>query len=99
MKPLEIIYWLRFTLGIIAALVCVGFGLLTGTIRDDLFTFSAFTDGLLLAVSVYFISYYIIKWRFLPKVEKPQKILTTGIGAYILSWLVFWILLYTILAV
>jgi hypothetical protein len=99
MKPLEIIYWLRFILGVVAALTCIGYGLATGTIHNDLFTFDTFTNGLLLAMSIYLISYYIIKWRFLPKVEKPQKLLTTGIGMYVLSWLVFWILIYTVMAV
>jgi hypothetical protein len=31
-------------------------------------------------------------------VQKPQKLLTAGIGIYFLSWIVFWTLLYTILA-
>jgi len=31
-------------------------------------------------------------------VDKPQKLFTMGIGIYFISWLVFWILLYTIIA-
>jgi hypothetical protein len=98
MKPLEKIYWLRFILGIVAALICTGYGLATGTISKETFTLDVFINGISFASITYIISYYIIKPLFIPKVEKPQKIITTGIGIYILSWLVLWILLYTIIA-
>ncbi|MGB9960424.1 MAG: hypothetical protein ACPLKQ_07935 [Candidatus Bathyarchaeales archaeon] len=97
MKPLEALYWLRFVLGIVAALVCIGYGLATNTVSKDIITFNIFMNGLAFAIIVYMISYYLIKPRLLLKVEKPQKILTTGIGIYFLSWLVFWVLLYTII--
>ncbi|MGB9854351.1 MAG: hypothetical protein ACPLRY_06065 [Candidatus Bathyarchaeales archaeon] len=98
MKPLEALYWSRFVLGIVAALVCIGYGLATNTVRTDIFNINIFMNGLAFAIIVYMISYYLIKPRLLLKVEKSQKILTTGIGIYFLSWLVFWILLYTIIA-
>jgi hypothetical protein len=98
MKPLEALYWLRFVLGIVAAIICIGYGVATNTVRTDLFNFNIFINGLAFAIIVYIISYYMIKPRLLLKVEKPQKILMTGIGIYFLSWLVFWILLYTIIA-
>jgi len=41
------------------------------------------------------LSYYALKPRFKDKVAKPSKILTTGIGVYFLSWIVFYVLLYT----
>lgn len=47
---------------------------------------------------VYVGSYYVIKLKFSTKVAKPQKILTAGIGIYLLTWIVFWALLYTIAA-
>jgi hypothetical protein len=97
MKPLEALYWLRFVLGIVAAIVCIGYGLATNTI-SMVSDFNIFMRGLAFAIIVYIISYYLIKPRLLLKVEKPQKILMTGIGIYFLSWLVFWILLYTIIA-
>ena len=98
MKPLEALYWSRFVLGIVAALICIGYGLATNTVSKDISNFNIFMNALALAIIVYIISYYLIKPRLLLKVEKPQKILTTGIGIYFLSWLVFWILLYTIIA-
>jgi hypothetical protein len=96
MKPLEKVYWLRFALGAVAALVCIGFGVATNTISAGA-PFSTFIDGVSLALIVYLISYYAIKSVFLTKVQKPQKLFTTGIGIYLLSWIVFWTLLYTMI--
>ncbi|MCS7124324.1 MAG: hypothetical protein NZ932_02760 [Candidatus Bathyarchaeota archaeon] len=96
MKPLETLYWLRFVLGIVAAFFCIGYGLATNTISAEP-NINVFTNGMALAIIVYVLSYYMIKPKFIWKVDKPQKIATTGIGIYILSWLVFWALLYTIL--
>ncbi|MBS7636432.1 hypothetical protein KEJ37_03685 [Candidatus Bathyarchaeota archaeon] len=97
MKPLEMLYWLRFILGIVAALVCVGYewtvGLITTNPERGI---TVLLNGIAFALIVYMLSYYVIKPKFILKVEKPQKILTTGIGIYILSWLVFWVLLYTV---
>ncbi|MGC9345261.1 MAG: hypothetical protein ACP5ER_00505 [Candidatus Bathyarchaeales archaeon] len=98
MKPLETIYWLRLALGITAALICIAYGIATGTISNTEFKFSTFMNGLSMALVIYIISYYIIKPKFIYKVEKQQKLLTTGIGIYFLSWIVFWVLLYTIIA-
>lgn len=93
MKPLEKLYWLRFALGMVAALICVGYGLVTNTISQP----DILWNGIAFAFIVYVLSYYIVKPKFILKVEKPQKILMTGIGIYLLSWLVFWVLLYTII--
>ncbi|MEM2104114.1 MAG: hypothetical protein QW717_04415 [Candidatus Bathyarchaeia archaeon] len=97
MKPLEALYWLRFALGVAAALICISYGLATNTIRKD-FNTSVLMNGIAFAFIVYTLSYYIIKPRFMLKVDKPRKIITTGIGIYLLAWLVFWILLYTIIS-
>jgi hypothetical protein len=59
---------------------------------------TVFLNSLSIALVVYLVSYYPIKNRFLLKVEKPRKIATTGIGIYFISWLVFWSLLYTLMA-
>jgi hypothetical protein len=61
-------------------------------------TISTLIDGVSLALIVYLISYYAIKSVFKNKVQKPQKLFTTGIGIYLLSWIVFWTLFYTVLA-
>jgi hypothetical protein len=102
MNTIVTIYWLRLALGILAALVCIVFEIVTGTITADpaQFTTRDLTNGILITLVVYMLSYYlVIKRRFMFKVEKPQKLFTTGIGIYFLSWLVFWVFLYTIIAV
>lgn len=98
MRPLERLYWLRFALGIVAAFVCTGFGLATRTISSSRFQTDVLMNGVALALITYLISYFAIKSWLITKVQKPQKLFTTGIGVYLLSWLVFWTLLYTLLA-
>ncbi len=81
MKPLNIIYWSRVGFGVIAALVCV---LLidVGKVANPLIS------GMSVAILVYILTYYILKWQFMTKVEKPSKVFTMGIGAYFLTWIV-----------
>lgn len=100
MKTLESIYWLRLALGVTAALICVGYGLATDSISDTPpFPVNTFMNGLSIALVTYLLSYYIVKSKFQLKVEKPQKLLTMGIGIYFISWIALWALLYTIIAV
>ena len=98
MKPLETVYWLRFVFGILAALVCLGYAVGTNAISNSQFMSNVFFNSTSLAIILYLLTYYLIKYRYKPLVEKPQKLLTSGIGIYFLSWIVFWTLLYTILA-
>jgi hypothetical protein len=98
MKPLETVYWLRFGLGVAAAFVCIGYGLVTNAISSTQFSLSLFLNSMSLAIIIYLISYYMIKSRFRLQVEKTQKLFTTGIGTYFLAWLVFYALVYTTLA-
>jgi Na+/alanine symporter len=101
MRPLEKVYWLRFALGIVAALVCTGFGLATNRITNGIsksFDITDLMNGIALALITYLLSYYAIKAVFVTKVQRAQKLFTTGIGVYLLSWIVFWVLLYTFLA-
>jgi hypothetical protein len=94
MKPLETLYWLRFILGIVAALVCVGYEHAVGLISTE-FNLVILFNGIAFALIVYILSYYAIRPKFILKMDKPQKVFTTGIGIYFLSWLVFWVLFYT----
>lgn len=96
MKPIEKLYWLRFALGILAAFLCIGFGMATNTISTQPSS-NTLMNGVALALITYLISYYAVKSRFITKVQKPRKLFTTGIGIYLLSWIVFWTLLYTVL--
>lgn len=104
MKPLEILYWIRLGLGIIAALLCIGYGVATDSIPHNppLNSFPVnltyFMNGLMIALAFYLISYYVTKPKFALKVAKPQKLVTTGIGIYFFGWIVFWVILYVIIA-
>jgi hypothetical protein len=92
LKPLVTLYWIKLALGIVAA----GLSTIVAMLRDEL-SFTTFMNGLTIALLVYIISYYLLKARFASKVEKQSKIMTTGIGIYFFTWLVFWILIYSIL--
>jgi len=98
MKPLEKVYWIRFGFGFLAALVSLGVGLATNTISRTQFLNTTLLNSASLAIIVYVLSYYFVKYRFALSVQKPQKLVTAGIGIYFLAWLVFWALFYTILA-
>ncbi len=89
MNPLSIIYWTRFLLGIVAALLST---LLTNLAQDvSLF------NGMSVALLIYIVSYYVYKSLFAGKVEKATKIFTTGIGIYFFTWIVMWVLIFTLL--
>jgi len=91
-KPLVIIYWLRLVLGIVAA------GISTAvTMLHDEVSYTVFMNGITIALAIYLVSYYVIKAKFALQVEKQSKFMTQGIGIYFFTWLVFWVLIYTIL--
>jgi hypothetical protein len=98
MTPIQKLYWLRLALGITAAFICVGYASAAGVISNTEFPLDTFFNSLSIALIVYIVSYYALKGRFASKVERSTKVATTGIGIYFMSWLVFWILLYTIVA-
>jgi hypothetical protein len=99
MRPIEQLYWLRVAMGAIAALLCIGYGIaVPGAISNDGIPLNIFVNSLTIALAVYLISFYILKGRFMPKLEKPQKLMSTGIFMYFITWLVVWVLLYTIIA-
>jgi hypothetical protein len=90
LKPLSIVYWSRVCFGIVAALICaVGYW-------ASAELFNTFLQGLSMAIVVYIISHYFLKWQFIAKVEKPSKVFTTGIGAYFFTWIVTWTLFFTV---
>jgi len=93
MKPLAIIYWTRLTLGIVAALISA----FEPTMQNAT-ALTTFTNGVTIALLVYLISYYLIKAKFYNKVEKQTKLMTMGIGIYFISWIVFFILTYSIMS-
>ena len=92
MKPLVLIYWLRLVLGLVAASIST-----VVTLLNDEVTYTTFINGLTIALVVYLVSYYLLKAKFTAKLEKKSKIMTQGIGIYFFTWLVFWVLFYSII--
>ncbi|MCJ7614128.1 PKD domain-containing protein [Candidatus Bathyarchaeota archaeon] len=87
MKTLNVIYWSRVGFGILAALVA--------TLLVNLKMGNPLMNGITIGLAVYLITYYVVKWKFTSKVEQPTKLLTMGIGAYFLTFILCWVLFIT----
>jgi uncharacterized membrane protein len=88
LKTLNIIYILRICFGILAAIIA--------TLVVDLKVGNPLINGTSIGLAIYLVSYYVLKWRFMNKVEKPTKVFTMGIGVYFLTFIMFWVLLITL---
>ncbi len=80
------IFWMR-----------AGFGVLTGAVSQALFN-SDYLSGILFAIVVYVGTFYLARtlWGGKMKPEDQRKVYTAGLGSYILLFLFFWILLFTL---
>jgi len=87
LKTLNVIYCLRIGFGILAALIAV--------LVVNLKVGNPLINGITVALSVYILTYYLLKLQFVNKVEKPTKILTMGYGIYALTFIFCWVLLIT----
>jgi PKD repeat protein len=87
LKTLNIIYCMRIGFGALAALVAT----LAVNLKDG----APIMNGITVGLAVYLLTYYLLKWLFMNKVEKPTKILTMGIGAYALTFVFCWVLFVT----
>jgi PKD repeat protein len=87
LKTLNVIYCSRIGFGILAALVAA--------LVVNLKVGNPLINGITVGLAVYLITYYLLKWRFMSKVEKPTKILTMGIGVYFLTFIFCWVLFIT----
>ena len=92
MKPLVLIYWARVALAIVAAAISTIITLMFGE-RG----ISTFLNGVTIALLVYLITYYIFKAKFGNQIEKKSKIMTMGIGIYFFTWILAWVLMYSII--
>lgn len=100
MKPAEMLYWTRAGLGVAIGVISASYDYLTGVLSRELqnqFSINDFLTGLTFALLFFIITYYILKMYFADKFEKKTKILSTGIGAYFLLWIVVWVLLRTLM--
>jgi dipeptide/tripeptide permease len=92
MNPLVVIYWTRLALSIVAAAISA----VVATLFDAS-SFNTFLNGVTIALAIYLVSYYLLKAKFMNKVEKQSKIMTMGIFIYFIAWAVFFILFYSII--
>jgi membrane protein YdbS with pleckstrin-like domain len=95
MTPVVQLYWLRFALGIIAAVLSSIVAFYLGTAND----ISILVDCVTIALVVYLASYYALRPIFRSKIEKQSKILSTGIFMYFFAWLPFFVLFYTMIRI
>jgi hypothetical protein len=86
------IYWIRLALSILAAALSA----YVATLFDAL-ELSTFLNGITIALAIYLVSYYVLKAKFMNKVEKQSKIMSMGIFMYFISWAVFFVLFYSLL--
>jgi hypothetical protein len=86
------------TLGAIAALACIGYGIAAKAISSQGIQLSTFINSLTITLAVYLVSFYILKAIFLSRLEKPEKLASTGIFMYFITWFVVWVLLFTLIA-
>ena len=91
MKTLVAIYLIRIVFGIISGML----GAFAAQYWNptDIMTF---INCITLALAIYLVSYYLIKFQFYNKVEKKSKIMTMGIGIFFISWIISLGLTYTI---
>ena len=85
MEPLSLIYWIKFSLGVLAALICI------------LLSVNNIITGVTIGFITYIISDKVLKQLFIDKVDNLSNVTKTGIGIYIITFIFFWALLYTIL--
>ncbi len=91
MTPITQLYWLRVTLGIVAAAITAVLAGFIGNITD----ITTLVNSITIALLIYFVTYYILRATFKTKIEQQSKILSTGIGMYFFSWIAFFVLFYS----
>jgi hypothetical protein len=98
LKVLDKIYWLRMIAGTVAGMFSTVYTYYAGEISSSNFTFNTFLNGLTIVLAIFLFTYYLFKFVFGKQIQKQQKLFTTGIGIYFISWIVVWVLLYTLFA-
>ena len=91
MRPLKAIYLTRIGLAVVAAALSTAV-----TIAFGERGINTFLNGITIALLIYLLTYYVFKAKYRTQVEKQSKLMTTAIGMYFFTWLVMWVLLYTI---
>jgi PKD repeat protein len=87
LKTLNVIYICRVVIAIFAALVAA--------LVVNLKVGDPLINGISISLAIYILTYYLLKYFFMNKVEKQSKIFTMGIGAYFLTFTLCWVLFIT----
>lgn len=80
------LFWLR-----------AGLGAVTGVLAQFIFG-GDYYNGVVLGLLVYLLSYYFARFVWGKKVTKQEmaKLYTSGIGTFVMLYLFFWLLLFTL---
>ncbi len=101
MEVLAKIYWIRVASGAVAGLLSTGLILLwplidpSTTLIEVIAPINTLLNGITVALFVYIVSYYILKLKYVSRLEKPSKVATMGIFIYFFTWLIVWVLTLT----
>jgi len=90
-RPLKTLYLTRIGLAVVAAAISTAI-----TIAFGERGINTFLNGITIALLIYLITYYVFKAKYRTQIEKQSKIMTTAIGMYFFTWLVLWVLMYSI---
>jgi hypothetical protein len=93
MTPVVQLYWLRVVLGVVAGALSGAFVLYLNLPLTDL---SGLLDSVMFALLFYIVTYYPLRAIFSKKIDKPSKILTTAIIMYFFTWLLFFVVFFTL---
>ncbi len=93
LSPFDKIYWLRVAFGILTGLTAGLLGYL-GPVQPGA------ERGVILAIAVYAITYYIGRYRIAKEIKENEvrKVITSGLGSYIILFLFTWILYNTLIS-
>jgi len=86
LKPSTIVYWSRFGLAVLAALICFLLQL-----KEN--------RGIAAAAALYILSYMVVRYALNygeEELKGKYKAATLGLGTYIFVWAAFWIIFYTL---
>jgi ABC-type uncharacterized transport system permease subunit len=84
LDTLNVIYVTKIGLGVLSAIICILVGI------DNLLS------GVGIALLVYVVSDWLLKQIFIQKVEKLSTVTKTGIGIYVITWILAWILIFSL---
>ena len=85
-RPSTIVYWFRFALGALAAVLLMAL---------KMFGYV----GIIIMVAVYLFSYLVVRYVLKygeTELKGKHKAVTLGVGTYIFIWAAMWIFLYTL---